>query len=65
MDCLDNTESRPGDLVSPMETENDYAYYWLSPEEVEALRRDSIEASRKGAGRFSKILEEKLGFRKG
>lgn len=42
----------------------DYSHYWLTPEEIEALRQDSIEASRYSTGKFSQFLEEKLGYRK-
>lgn len=42
----------------------DYSHYWLTPEEIEALRKDSIEASQYYAGKFSKILEEKLGYKR-
>lgn len=42
----------------------DYSNYWLSPEQIEALRQDSKETSRYSAGKFSKILEEKLGYKK-
>lgn len=42
----------------------DYSHYWLTPEKIEALRQDSIEASRYFEGKFSKFLEEKLGYKK-
>ena len=64
MNCLNNTVSQITKKDSPMEKSTDYSKYWLTPAKIEALRQDSIEASRYSAGKFSKFLEEKLGYRK-